>query len=89
MWNQTQRTYNEMLATDQWSTNGQVALPAVQKITFKVAPTVILWLGTMLIQPISLPCPSLLSVALASQWHGMSLRYPRMAACPFKKRFES
>ncbi len=50
MWNQTQRTYNEMLATDQWSTNGQVALPAVQKITFKVAPAAILWLGTMLIQ---------------------------------------
>lgn len=34
-------TYNEMLATDQWSTNGQVALPAVQRITFKLTLSVI------------------------------------------------
>lgn len=41
VWDRTQATYNEILATDQWSTNEQVALPAIQKITFKLALSVI------------------------------------------------
>ncbi|KAK0458099.1 uncharacterized protein EV420DRAFT_1643436 [Desarmillaria tabescens] len=33
--------YYEMLAADQWTTNRQVAIPAAQKITFKLALSVI------------------------------------------------
>ncbi|KAK0203454.1 cytochrome P450 [Desarmillaria ectypa] len=45
VWNKTQKIYNEMLVSDQWDNKHEVSMPAVQKITFKLALFVIATCG--------------------------------------------
>ncbi|KAK0458101.1 cytochrome P450 [Desarmillaria tabescens] len=45
VWNKTQKIYYEMLVVDQWANKHEVSVPAVQKITFKLALFVIATCG--------------------------------------------
>ncbi|KAG7441096.1 cytochrome P450 [Guyanagaster necrorhizus] len=45
VWNKTQKIYYEMLAADQWANKHEVSVPAIQRITFKLALSVIAMCG--------------------------------------------